>query len=227
MIDFYELAGADQAVRFSPYCWRVRMALAHKGVEARALPWHFGDRKLPGGSSQVPVLVDDDKIIAGSTEIAFHLEHKYLNGPSLFGGEGGEAHVAFVIAWADTVLMPALLPIVAPDVIAQVKPTMQQAFREPREARMGMSFEDARAQRPALIEAARAAMAPLRHVVQERGFLTGSEPSYADYAVFGGFQWARCICKAELLDEADPIGVWRDSMLDLFGDLARTAKMAA
>ena len=28
----YDLACANESVRFSPYCWRVKMALAHKGV---------------------------------------------------------------------------------------------------------------------------------------------------------------------------------------------------
>jgi hypothetical protein len=29
----YDLAGADPDLRFSPYCWRTRLALAHKGLE--------------------------------------------------------------------------------------------------------------------------------------------------------------------------------------------------
>ena len=34
-ITFYDLAGGDGR-RFSPFGWRVRMALAHKGLEAGA-----------------------------------------------------------------------------------------------------------------------------------------------------------------------------------------------
>ena len=33
----HDLAGADPAVRFSPYCWRVRMALAHKGLDVETI----------------------------------------------------------------------------------------------------------------------------------------------------------------------------------------------
>ncbi len=226
MIDLYELAGADPAVRFSPYCWRIRMALAHKGLAARLLPWHFGDRKLPAGKTQVPVMVDDGRVIAGSTDIAFHLENTYANGPSLFGGEGGEAHARFIVAWADTVLHPALLPILAPDILALVKPAAQAAFRETRERRMGMGFDAARRTRPALIAAAQAALAPVRRAVQEAEFLGGAEPSYADYAVFGAFQWARCTSTAPILAVDDPIAGWRETMLDLFGGLARDARTA-
>ena len=39
----YELCGTDPARRFSPYCWRSRMALAHKGLEAEVVPWRFTD----------------------------------------------------------------------------------------------------------------------------------------------------------------------------------------
>jgi glutathione S-transferase len=49
----------------------------------------------------------------------------------------------------------------------------------------------------------------------------GAEPLYADYAVFGPFQWARCISPFELLEKEDPVRLWRDRLLDRFGGLAR------
>ena len=33
-ITMYDLAGAEADRRFSPFCWRTRMALAHKGLSA-------------------------------------------------------------------------------------------------------------------------------------------------------------------------------------------------
>ena len=41
----YELVGADENRRFSPYCWRASMALAHKGLEVERLPWHFTEKR--------------------------------------------------------------------------------------------------------------------------------------------------------------------------------------
>ncbi len=41
MKKLYELAGADENRKFSPYCWRALMALAHKGLEVESQPWHF------------------------------------------------------------------------------------------------------------------------------------------------------------------------------------------
>ncbi len=226
MVDFYELAGRDPDIRFSPFCWRVRMALAHKGVEANTIPWHFGEKELPEGLSAVPVLVVDGAVVADSTEIALHLEDRYQNGPSLFGGDGGEVHARFIAAWADTVLQPALLPALALPILAQVKPEAVPYFRESREARLGMSLEQAAEATESTLGNVRAALAPVRRVVKHAAFLGGEEPSYADYAVFGAFQWARCVGGPEMLAPDDPVHGWRERMLDLFDGLAREAKTA-
>jgi glutathione S-transferase len=227
MIDLYELAAADPELRFSPYCWRIRMALAHKGLHARLLPWHFGDRRLPGGNSAVPVLVDDGEVIADSTDIAFHLEDKYDHGPSLFGGETGEAHARFIIAWTDTVLQPAILPFIAADVVALVKPDARATFRETREKRLGTTLEKAAANRAQAVTGLRNLLHPLRKVIETEAYLGGEEPSYADYTVFGAFQWARCVSTFELLSEDDPVHAWRERILELFDGMAADAKTIA
>jgi glutathione S-transferase len=226
MIELFELAGADEAVRFSPYCWRIRMALAHKGLDAETVPWHFQQDTLPEGTSTVPVLVDDDDVISDSWAIAQHLEQSYPNAPSLFGGDTGEAHARFVAAWADKVWHPALLPLLAPELLAQVRPEAVQYFRETREQRLGVSLEAAAAQRESRLEAARAVLAPVREVVASQAFLGGEEPTYADYAVFGGFQWARVVSQHDVLVAEDTVHAWRERMLDLFDGLARSAPTA-
>jgi len=58
--------------------------------------------------------------------------------------------------------------------------------------------------------------------LQAQPFLSGERPLYADYAVFGPFQWARCISQFPLLEEDDPVRLWRDRLLD-FDGLARAA----
>lgn len=64
-IRMYDLAGADPAVRFSPYCWRVRMALAHKGLDVETIPWRFSDKSVIAFSGQgaVPVVCDGDTVL--------------------------------------------------------------------------------------------------------------------------------------------------------------------
>src|SRR3546814_10515711 len=64
-LTLYELAGADSRLRFSPHCWKVRMALAHKGVEARLIPWRFSESEAIAFSNQrlVPILVNEGQAI--------------------------------------------------------------------------------------------------------------------------------------------------------------------
>jgi len=34
----YDLAGAEDDLRFSPNCWRIKMALEHKGLTVETVP---------------------------------------------------------------------------------------------------------------------------------------------------------------------------------------------
>jgi len=74
-LTLYELAGADPAVRFSPHCWTVVMALAHKGLEAARVPLRFSDihKVAFSGQALLPVLTHGTEIIGDSWRIALHL----------------------------------------------------------------------------------------------------------------------------------------------------------
>jgi len=229
MLKLFDLAGRDPMLRFSPYCWRVKMALAHKAQEPATIAWRFHEKSaLPGApeNQKVPVLVDSGTVIADSTAIAFHLEQRYANGPSLFGGPGGEAHAHFILAWADSILIPAMAPIVAPNVLPHLHPDDQDYFRTSREHRFGTTLEQLGETSAERLPAFRALLAPMRITLGKQAFLGGDEPSYADYGVFGCFQWARCVGTPDLLAPGDTLRVWLDEMLDLFGGLARDAVVA-
>ncbi len=55
------------------------MALKHKGLNAEEIPWRFTEKEAIAFSGQglVPVLVDGDKVINDSWEIAHYLETTY------------------------------------------------------------------------------------------------------------------------------------------------------
>lgn len=42
----WELAAEDPDLSFSPYVWRVRLALAHKGLPYQYKPWRFTEQEL-------------------------------------------------------------------------------------------------------------------------------------------------------------------------------------
>ena len=106
-LKLYDLAGAEPERRFSPYCWRIKLALMHKALPFDTIPWRFTDKDVIAfsGQGRVPVLVDGDHVVADSWAIASYLEDTYVDRPSLFRGEGGRAVTRFVNAWADGILV--------------------------------------------------------------------------------------------------------------------------
>jgi len=74
------------------------------------------------------------------------------------------------------------------------------------------------------VAALRQSLAPLRATLQAQPFLGGAAPLYADYIVFGGFQWVRSISDFAVLAADDPVAAWRGRMLGLYDGLAGRAK---
>ena len=224
-ITMYDLAGAEADRRFSPFCWRARMALAHKGLAVETVPWRFTEKdKLPQpNAGRVPVIVDGDRVVHDSSAIADYLEDRYPERPSLFGGEIGRGLTRFVQNWTETVLQAGLVGLVVLDIHRHIRPEDQGYFRSSREERFGRTLEDIVKDREARLPALRASLDPLRRTVERQNFVAGNAPAYADYIVFGAFQWARAISDFELLAADDPVRAWRGRMLDLHDGLARRA----
>ena len=222
-ITMYDLAGSDPARRFSPFCWRARMALAHKGLAVETVPWRFTEKdKLPKpNDGRVPVIVDDGRVVHDSTAIADYLEERYADRPSLFGDETGRALARFVQNWTETVVQMGLIRLVLLDIYQQIGPEDQAYFRKSREERFGTTLEAFVGDREARLPAFRASLDPLRRTVERQDFLSGATPTYADYVVFGAFQWARAVSDFEVLAADDPVRAWRGRMLDLFDGIAR------
>jgi len=226
MLKLYDLAGAEPDRRFSPYCWRARMALAHKGLEVETIPWRFTEKETlaPTKQGRVPVLVDGDRWVNDSWAIANYLEDTYADRPSLFGGPGGRALARFFNYWGDAVVVAGIFPLVVFDIWRHTAEKDRDYFRKSREERLGTTLEAAQAQRETRLPAFRDSLLPLRLVLRNQTFLGGDAPLYPDYIVFGAFQWARCISEFKLLAADDPVHAWRARMLELYGGLAGRAK---
>lgn len=224
-ITMYDLAGAEAERRFSPFCWRARMALAHKSLDVDTVPWRFTEKdKLPQpNKGRVPVIVDNGRTIHDSTAIAEYLEDRYADRPSLFGGEIGHGLTRFVQNWVETVVHIGLIRLVALDIHRHAAPQDQDYFRKSREERFNTTLEGFVGDREARLPAFRASLDPLRRTLERQEFVCGKTPAYADYIVFGAFQWARAISDFEVLAADDPVRAWRSRMLGLFGGLAGQA----
>jgi glutathione S-transferase len=222
-LKLFELVGADAARPFSPFCWRTRMALAHKGLGAESIPWCFTEKQViaPHNSEKVPVLIDGETSVADSWTIANYLEDNYPQRPSLFGGEGGRAVGRMINWWGDVTVVGGMFPLIVADIPGHLKPVDAAYFRSSREARFGKPLEEVVAARDTSVEGFRRALDPLRLTLRTQPFLGGEAPNYADYIVFGAFQWARVVSPFKLLAENDPVYAWREKLLDAFDGMAR------
>lgn len=220
----YDLVGADDR-RFSPHCWRTRMALAHKGLACDARPTRFSDiaSVAGGGYKTIPVIDDGGHVVVDSGAIARDLEARYPDRPSLFGGPGGEALTTFVERWAAGVVHVGLVPMIILDIYQHLVPEDQPTFRSTREQRLGRTLEEAQADRETRVVGFRKSLEPMRQVVQGQPFMGGDQPLYADYVLFGAFQWARSISSFQPLADDDPVKAWFERCLDLHDGLGRAS----
>ncbi|WP_224005076.1 glutathione S-transferase family protein [Aureimonas sp. SA4125] len=229
-IILYELVGADPARPFSPHCWKTRMALAHKGLAFETSPVPFTEvPKIEDGfATIVPVIRDGERRIADSFVIAEYLDTAYPDRPTLFGGEGGRVLSRFVESWSQRTIHPfvstsrALLAIhdslAAPD---------RAYFRETREKVFGQPLEDVVVGDEARLEEFRKKLTPLRALLEKQMFLGGEAPLFADYIVFGAFQWLRVVTPWEVLAADDVVAAWFERCLDLHGGEGRKVSRAA
>jgi glutathione S-transferase len=224
-LKLFELVGTDAERPFSPFCWRTRMALAHKGLGAESIPWCFTEKQAiaPHGSEKVPVLIDGDTSVADSWTIANYLEDRFPERPSLFGGEGGRAMARMINWWGDVAVVGGMFPLIVADIPAHLKPVDAAYFRQSREARFGKPLEEVTAARDTTVESFRRALDPLRLTLRTQPYLGGAVPNYADYIVFGAFQWARVVSPFKLLAGNDPVYAWREKLLDAFDGMARNS----
>lgn len=231
-LKLYDLAARDDRIRFSPFCWRAKMALLHKGLEFETLPWRFTDKDMiaPTGQGRVPVLVDGERWIHDSWQIALYLDDAYPDRPALLNSEAERAAARFVNSWCDLSLHPILRPLVLIDVYTLAAQKDQAYFRESREKMLGMPLEDLRADNEKARQALLGVIAPVETTLRDSEYFGGEHPNYADYILFGSLQWARIVSSEPILDSEGAIAGWLDRMLDLFDGYARksiTARDAA
>ncbi len=218
----YDLAGAGDQ-RFSPHCWKTKMALKHKGLDFETEPCIFTQVKEKvafAGSERVPTLKDGENGIGDSWAIAEYLEEAYPDAPSLFGSPEGKAFARFANEFADTVMLPPIANAIVYDIHEWTVEADRAYFKSSREEMMRRSFEELRPDRDDFVGRFRAAMVPVRRIVGRQPFLTGDRPHYADYCIFGMLQFARVTSDCELLRANDPVLAWRGRILDLYGGYA-------
>ncbi len=221
----YDLAGRDEAVRFSPFCWRTKMALRHKGLDFETVPWRFTDKDLIArtGQGRVPVLVDGERWLNDSWPIALDLDEAYPDHPALMRTEAERAAAHFVNHWCDQVLHPTLRPLLWMEVYKASADKDLGYFRESREKILGQTLEAFTADRNGALETFWRTMQPMESALAGHDWLGGDGPNYADYVLFGSLQWANVVSPDPILPSDSAAARWFDRMLDLHDGYGRNA----
>jgi glutathione S-transferase len=211
--------------RISPFSWRIRYAFAHKGLEPDVVPTRFADvarvRSL-SGQDFVPIIEDNGEVVHDSWSIACHLEDRFPDRPSLFGGAAGRGAARLVNIWSDSVLGRTMRRQIYADFISCIDPDDRAYFRRSRETQLGMTLEQYCADRDVALPDLLASCAVLERTLSEQPFLAGSVPAYVDYVVFSVFQWARIGSPRDVLRGAtnlDTMRAWRTRMVALYDGL--------
>jgi glutathione S-transferase len=206
----------DLATRFdsrpSPFCWRAKLALAHKRLPFEARATLYSEiRTLGNGSFKtLPVIEDSGVWCGGSFDIAIYLDSCRPDRPTLFPNDPRRAFAEFVESWVDSTLHPQIFPLVALKIWEQLPCSEQDYFRRTRERRLSVTLEEAYQLSATKAPAVRASLEPVRRALAHRPFLSGESPAYVDYIVYGALKWYQVSSGSPLADADDPIAPWFD-----------------
>jgi glutathione S-transferase len=227
-IRLYELAlGNGRSA--SPFVWRIRYALAHKGLPFESE--YLGFREIPGKFAgrfkTVPVIECGDTMMAESWDIAEYLDQAYPDHPALFSSPAELAMVRLTDQWFTAEVARKMLRIYLLDVHDAADPQDRPYFRESREKGFlrGRSLEDFAADRLSRLPALRESLAPLRAHLAKFPFIGGTQPNYADYIVLSNFVWVGSVATVPPLQADDALRPYIERGLDLYGGLARDPRM--
>ncbi len=217
----YELAAADDT-RFSPFSWRTRWGLAHKGLEFKSVQIGFPDIGELGGTQRtVPAIRIGDTFVEDSWTIAEYLDDRFADRPTLFGCVLGKGAARFIECFTDKVIHPTMLRLVSRDVFDRMNPNDRAYFRRTREEMLGCTLEQAQASREQTVLTLRKAIHPIRLTLGKQPWLGGASPGHADYIVLAAFQWGRLASDFKVLEDDDPIAEWFGRGLDLHEGFGR------
>jgi glutathione S-transferase len=224
----YELA-LQNGRSASPFVWRVRYALAHKGLPFESVYLGFCEipQRFDGRFKTVPILERGDTVMAESWDIAQYLDSAYPRAPLLFSSAPELAMVRLMDEWFTAEVLRKMFRMYILDVHDAARPEDKPYFRESRETRFlhGKTLEEFTADRVTRLPALRDALNPLRLHLKNHPFMGGSSPNYADYIVLGAFIWAASVGTVTMLAADDSLRGYVDRGLDLYGGMARDPRM--
>lgn len=227
-IRLYELV-TQNGRSASPYVWRIRYSLAHKGLPFESMPLGFCDiqKQFGGRFKTVPVIEHGATMMAESWDIADYLDREFPDRPPLFGSAGERATLRLLENWIGIEILRPMFRIYALDILNAARPEDRPYFRSSRENWLkGVTLEEFTADRTSQLPKFREGLLPLRLHLASYPFLGGNTPNYADYMVLGLFQWVGTVSTLPLLaKDDDTLRSWLERGFDLYGGIGRAPGM--
>ncbi len=224
IIRLYDLV-LESGCTISPYVWRIKYALKHKGFDLELVPNGFtGIKELTGGRSErLPVIVDDGEWVLDSWNIADYLDEKYPDRPMLYEGPSHKNLVKFIDAWAWRTVIGPWFRCYILDYHDLSRPVDHAYVRESRERLFlqGRRMEDVQAGREERLPEITPLLDPLRQLLKDTPWLGGDKPNHADYCILSTFLWTASVAKIPPLHDDEPLRDYIDRGFDLYGGLGR------
>lgn len=194
MIELYQF-------EMSSYAEKIRLILDYKGLDYKKVEVTPAIGQVEvfkiSGQRQVPVLKDEGTVIADSTAIAEFLDRKYSDKPIIPADPKLRGQVMLLEQWADDVFginarkglllsmtqnpsfRSAVLPNATPDLVKTFVNSMPSLdFLGNLGAPIGMSSDKIK-------DEIRQNLSWLCGILSEQPYLTGNEPTLADFAIAG------------------------------------------
>jgi len=216
-IKFYELCGENSALCFSPFAWRTKMMLLHKGIKFEAIPCAFTDKEpyAESGSKTVPVINDKGRWVSDSFNIAEYLDEAYPNNP-LFTNDTSRQQARLLNDWINQNILMKIFRITAVEVWQHLAPKDQEYFRTTREKYVDTSLEALASDPEKQLEDIRKSLHTVSKLLDHHDWLSGAQPGWLDYMVFGTLMWPHIIAPFAIIDSGHPMHAWWLDMMALF-----------
>ena len=129
--------------------------------------------------------------------------------------------------WSQLTIHPYVGSAIMMDIFNLARDDDKAYFRENREGKFGKKLEDIPAGRDERRSAFAKSLEPLRDMLNYQPFIGGDVPLFADYIVFGAFQFGRVVSPFKVLDDDDVVADWFSRCLDLHDGAGRSVSAAA
>lgn len=208
----------------SPFVWRTRYALAHKGLHVETVPIGYTDvPKILGGKYKtVPIIEDRGKIVCDSWAIADYLDETYKTENPLFTSPKEKALTQFFDQWCFTTVLVPMLVFYTMDLYRDLRDEDRDYYVESRKKLFRVSaLEDYVAGREEKLPEFRKSLRPVRAVLKNAPFLSGESAGYADYILLGFFMMAGAVSTLPPLEKDDILNEWLARCFALHGGVGQ------